>query len=190
MYYVYMCTLYPPCWLNYCTHFRMVILHYTLQPWVVILLVLNVSFQILVLMWTLRMRWAVVFNDQVIMICMVLNTILYMDGDVKNKTIEQLLLSLHTKTSVSLGISSPSAMFVSYTLERDVVYKRPCWWPCTTSTCVHCTHHVDWMIDLIDLVDLIDLIDLIDLHTHTYVKKSSGMTCTCTYQYIVPTPGW
>ena len=57
-----------------------------------------------------------VFNDQVIMICMVLNTILYMDGDVKNKTIEQLLLSLHTKTSVSLGISSPStpsAMFVS-----------------------------------------------------------------------------
>ena len=45
---------------------------------------------------------------QVIMICMVLNTILYMDGDVKNKTIEQLLLSLHTKTSVSLGISSPS----------------------------------------------------------------------------------
>ena len=48
--------------------------------------------------------------------CMVLNTSLYMDGDVKNKTIEQLLLSLHTKTSVSLGISSPSipsAMFVS-----------------------------------------------------------------------------
>ena len=39
---------------------------------------------------------------------MVLNTILYMDGDVKNKTIEQLLLSLHTKSSVSLGISSPS----------------------------------------------------------------------------------
>ena len=51
-----------------------------------------------------------------IMICMVLNTILYMDGDVKNKTIEQLLLSLHTKTSVSVGISSPSspsALFVS-----------------------------------------------------------------------------
>ena len=42
------------------------------------------------------------------MICMVLNTILYMDGDVKNKTIEHLLLSLHTKTSVSLGISSTS----------------------------------------------------------------------------------
>ena len=57
-----------------------------------------------------------VCNDQVIMICMVLNTILYMDGDVKNKTIEQLLLSLHTKTSVTLGISypsTPSAMFVS-----------------------------------------------------------------------------
>ena len=50
------------------------------------------------------------------MMCIVLNTVLYMDGDVKNKTIEQLLLSLHTKTSVSLGISSPStpsAMFVS-----------------------------------------------------------------------------
>ena len=43
---------------------------------------------------------------QVIMICMVLNAILYMDGDVKNKTIEQLLLILHTMTSVSLGISS------------------------------------------------------------------------------------
>ena len=43
-----------------------------------------------------------------IKICMVLNAILYMDGDVKNKTIEQLLLSLHTKTSVSLGISSTS----------------------------------------------------------------------------------
>ena len=57
-----------------------------------------------------------VCNDEVIMICMVLNTNLLLDGDVKNKTIEQLLLSLHTKTSVSLGISSPltpSAMFVS-----------------------------------------------------------------------------
>ena len=51
----------------------------------------------------------------IIRMCIVLNTIL-LDGDVKNKTIEQLLLSVHTKTSVSLGISSPStpsAMFVS-----------------------------------------------------------------------------
>ena len=45
-----------------------------------------------------KVSWSI--NDQVIMICMVRNTILYMDGDVKNKTIEQLLLSLHTKTGV------------------------------------------------------------------------------------------
>ena len=67
------------------------------------------------------------FNDQNIMICMVLNTILYMDGDVKNKTIEQLLLSLHTKTSVSLGISSPSSNVACiYVHPLDVVYERPC----------------------------------------------------------------
>ena len=39
-----------------------------------------------------------------------------MDGDVKNKTIEQLLLSLHIKTSVSLGISSPSTLSAMYYL--------------------------------------------------------------------------
>ena len=66
------------------------------------------------------------------MICMVLNTILYMDGDVKNKTIEQLLLSLHTKTSVSLGISSlqPHQQCLYHACKcihpHDVVYERPC----------------------------------------------------------------
>ena len=53
-----------------------------------------------------EVSWSIFLNDQVIMICMVLNTILYMDGDVKNKTIEQ----LNTKTCVSFGISNVCIM--------------------------------------------------------------------------------
>ena len=31
--YIYMCALYPPCWLNYCIHSSMVLLRYTLLKW-------------------------------------------------------------------------------------------------------------------------------------------------------------
>lgn len=53
---LYMCVLYPPCCLKYCTHFRTDILHYTVLQGKIILLVWNISFALLVLMWALRMR--------------------------------------------------------------------------------------------------------------------------------------
>ena len=59
---MYMCTMYPPCWLNYCTHSSLVKLHYTMLQRLVILLVWNISFPLLVLMLTLRMRWVGALN--------------------------------------------------------------------------------------------------------------------------------
>ena len=67
------------------------------------------------------------------MICMVLNTILYMDGDVKNKTIEQLPLSLDTERLVCPLVSpllQPHQQCLYHACKcvhpRDVVYERPC----------------------------------------------------------------
>ena len=82
--------------------------------------------------------------------CMVLNTILYMDCDVKHKTIEQLLLSLHTKTSVSLGISSPSpslcimhinlyTFMMSYIKGHHINDHVHMYY---MYMCTNCTHHV------------------------------------------------
>ena len=127
-----------------------------------------------------KVSWSI--NGQVIMICMVLNTILYMDGDVKNKTIEQLLLSLHTKTSVSLSISSPStpsAMFVNmYTLAMSY-------------TCMkgHVDDHVLHVHVYFVPTLLIELLYPLQYHGYTPLHIAAMEGHTACVEHLVSTPG-
>ena len=110
------------------------------------------------------------------MICMVLNTILYMDGDVKNKTIEQLLLSLHTKTSVSLGISSPSHQHV-YTLAMS----------CMKGHVDDHVLHVHVHVYIVPTMLTEQFYPLQDGNTPLHLAASGGHT-TCV-EHLLSTPG-